>query len=207
MQSSKLFWDRVAPKYAEKPISNPDAYQETLARTRSYLGRDDSVLELGCGTGSTALTLSDAVAEILGTDISSGMIDIAREKTRTQGIENARFMVATADDLTAAGERRFDVVMAFNLMHLVPDAEATLDDVATLLKPGGLFISKTPCLGRKLYFWPLIKAMQLVGKAPFVRFLKVETYDLMIEAAGFEIIETGLYPPSAPNRFVVARKT
>ena len=48
--------------------------------------------------------------------------------------------------------------------------------------------------------------MQLVGKAPFVRFLQVSEIDHMLVAAGFEIVETGLYPPTTPSRFVVARK-
>ena len=75
-----------------------------------------------------------------------------------------------------------------------------------LLKPGGLFISKTPCIGGKWYFRPIIGAMQLIGKAPYLRYLKVDEYDALIRAAGFEIVETGLYPPTAPSRFVVARK-
>jgi len=74
------------------------------------------------------------------------------------------------------------------------------------LKPGGLFISKTPCIGGKWYFRPIIGAMQLIGKAPYLRYLKVDEYDALIRAAGFEIVETGLYPPTAPSRFVVARK-
>jgi hypothetical protein len=39
-----------------------------------------------------------------------------------------------------------------------------------------------------------------------VRFLKVAQLDHMMVAAGFEIVETGLYPPRTPSRFIVARK-
>ena len=41
---------------------------------------------------------------------------------------------------------------------------ATLAMVHELLPEGGLFISKSPCIGGKWYFRPLIRAMQLVGK-------------------------------------------
>ena len=70
MQDATLFWDRIAPKYAKSPVRDQQAYEATLARTRSYLGAEDKVLELGCGTGSTALILADAVAEYTATDLS-----------------------------------------------------------------------------------------------------------------------------------------
>lgn len=86
------------------------------------------------------------------------------------------------------------------------NAEDTLSRIHHLLKPGGLYISKTVCLKRRAWlFAPLVKLMQLVGKAPFVRFFSFDTLEDSIRSAGFEIIETGTYP--APySRFVVARK-
>ena len=53
-----------APKYAKSPIKDVPAYEYTLGRTRSYLKPTDAVLELGCGTGGTALKLADAVAHL-----------------------------------------------------------------------------------------------------------------------------------------------
>ena len=47
MQDATLFWDRIAPKYAKSPVRDQQAYEATLARTRSYLGAEDKVLELG----------------------------------------------------------------------------------------------------------------------------------------------------------------
>ena len=72
--SATYFWDRHAAKYAEKPIADPTAYEEKLARVRSLLRATDHVLEIGCGTGSTALRLAPGVAKITATDVSSGMI-------------------------------------------------------------------------------------------------------------------------------------
>ncbi|MCG8445153.1 MAG: class I SAM-dependent methyltransferase [Hyphomicrobiales bacterium] len=56
------------------PVRDVEAYEYTLERTRSYLAKTGRVLELGCGTGSTALLL----AGITGNDISPNMIGIAR---------------------------------------------------------------------------------------------------------------------------------
>ena len=203
--TNAAFWDRIAPRYARQPISNMDAYEATMARVKTHLSETDTVLELGCGTGSTALLLAPFVKEYEGTDISGGMIDIALEKAWNRSAPNVKFRKAGVDPSEHADSQP-DTVLAFNLLHLVPDTEATLAMVHDLLPEGGLFISKTPCIGAKWYYRPLVKAMQLVGKAPFVRFLKVSELDHMMVAAGFEIVETGLFPPSTPSRFIVARK-
>lgn len=199
------FWDKIAPKYAKTPISNLDAYEETLARVRTYLKPDADVLELGCGTGSTALKLCQDTGTYEATDISQGMIDIANAKLDGQSGTQPRFRVAgmNADDYANTTP---DTVLAFNLLHLVPDLEGALSMVHDLLPSGGLFISKTPALAEKWYFGPLIRIMRAIGKAPFVRSVGVDEIDRLITDAGFRILETGLYPPKIPSRFVVAQK-
>lgn len=199
------FWDRIAPKYAKSAISNPGAYEETLARTRSHLGSGARVLELGCGTGSTALKLAPGTARYVGTDISDGMIGIARGKP-SKGESRPEFRTAASVARAFAGEG-FDTVLAFNLFHLVPDLKADLAAIHAHLPEGGLFISKTPALKGRWYLRRLVLAMRPVGQVPgSVRFLGVGELDAMIAAAGFRIVETRLYPPSTPSRFVVGRK-
>ena len=199
------FWDRIAPKYAKSKISNPGAYEETLARVRTYLSPDQSVLELGCGTGSTALLLAEGAGDYTATDISSGMIEIANGKLPDHQGKAPTFRVGGVSPSDYAGER-YNTVLAFNLLHLLPDLKGGLGLARDLLPEGGLFISKTPCIGGKWYFRPMVKVMQLFGRAPYVSFLDVDELDRMIEQAGFRIIETGLYPPTTPSRFIVARK-
>ncbi len=203
MKPDAPFWDRLARKYSAQPIKDQASYQTTLDRTRSYLGGDDAVLELGCGTGTTALILSDAVARYTASDFSSGMIEIAEEKREDEGVGNVKFRVAELGDHVAAGER-YDAVMGFNLFHLLPDPAQAFQEVRTLLKPGGYFISKTVCLKRKWFLRPVIWTMQRLGKAPYVGFLSGGDVENMLAQAGFEIVETGDYP--AISHFVVARK-
>ena len=203
--SDAAFWDRLARKYAKQPIGDMDAYETTMERTRQYLGADDSVLEIGCGTGLTALLLADAVADYHGTDISPDMITIANEKLVDEPKPSVRFSVS--DSLVSdEGRGTLDAVLGFNILHLVDETEATASRVRDLLKPGGYFISKTPCLGHKWYLRPLIAAMRLVGKAPFVRSFKTSELENLVTDAGFEIVETGHYPPKLPSLFIVARK-
>lgn len=198
------FWDRIAPRYAKSPISNVDAYEATLARVRPYLGPKSKVLELGCGTGMTALKLHQNTASYTATDISTGMIEIARERLTDLEGPLPAFEVGgvSAADMQA---HEANTVLAFNLLHLVPNLETMLADVHAALPKDGIFISKSPALGEKWYLKPVIGVMRMLGKAPYVRSFKIAELDQMIEAAGFRIDETALFG-SMPNRFMVARK-
>lgn len=211
MQDALKFWDSAAEKYAKSPISDMDAYEYTLGRTRSYLRKDDHVLEVGCGTGSTALLLADSVAHITASDLSGNMIAIARNKAQQQGVENVDFV---ASDMfgPAIGKETYDVVMALNLIHLLEDTPAVMKRFGTLVKPGGYFISKTVCKpGRGLPFkfrmmlWAL-PLMQMFGMAPFVKFMEISELERHITEAGFKIMETGNHPVAPPSRYVVAQK-
>lgn len=202
------FWDRIARKYAADAIADPAGYERTLERTRHYLKAGDAVLEVGCGTGTTALKLAPSVARIVATDISSEMIAIAREKAAAESCANVAFEVAGAD----AADRpdgSFDVALGFNVLHLVAARDAVLRNVHRLLKPGGLFITKTPCLALMgLPVRLLVPVMQTFGKAPYVAFFTDEELEREIAAAHFEIVERARHGSRGKDArpFLVARK-
>lgn len=211
MTDQTKFWDKIAEKYAKDPIADMDGYTYTLDRTRSYLSPTDRVLELGCGTGSTALLLADSVAKITASDLAPNMIRIAKEKAEKEGTTNIDFLAADLFD-PANEQGPFEAVLAHNLLHLVETLPEALNRINGLLKPGGLFISKTFCvdpdrLTAKIRAMRVIlPIMQMVGKAPFVAFMTSTEYERHISEAGFKIIETGNYPATEPRRYVVAKK-
>lgn len=205
MRDPAEFWNKRADGYAKKAIQDTGSYQETLERTRAHLSPSNRVLEIGCGTGTTALLLAPSVDRITATDLSSRMIEIARGKAGSQGVENVDFRSGTLfdDDLE---KESFDAVLAFNLLHLLEDLPGALRRIRELLKPGGAFVSKTVCLAEQSRLWGLLLAvMRPLGLAPPVRCLEVAELEGDIIGAGFEIVETGFYPPSPPSRFIVAR--
>lgn len=210
MQNAADFWDKVAPKYAKSPIADMDAYTYTLERTRSYLSADDRVLEVGCGTGSTALLLAGNVKHITASDVSPKMIEVGAQKARDQDVPNVTFVTAELFD-EAIDDGPYDVVMAFNMLHLLEGPREAIRRINGLLKPGGLFISKTVCrpgADAPLKFRlmrVILPVMQLLGKAPYVNFMEVEELEGMIASEGFKIVESGTHP--APSRYIVARKT
>ncbi|KAB2850175.1 MAG: class I SAM-dependent methyltransferase [Hyphomicrobiaceae bacterium] len=201
------FWDRVARKYARDPIKDMAGYTRTLGSTRQRLRETDTVLELGCGTGTTALSLAPAVARLVGTDVSGEMIAIAREKAGAQGCGNVAFEVAPADHAFRA-DGAFDAVLAFNVLHLIADRSAAFQQAVRALKPGGLFISKTPCLSEMNPLLRLaVPVARLVGKAPHVAFFSALELESEIERVGFEIIERARHGSGRkdPRIFIVAR--
>ncbi len=203
------FWDRISRKYARDAIADQGGYERTLDRTRALLKPDDQVLELGCGTGTTALRLAGDVRSYLATDLSAGMIEIAREKQSVNAVPNLDFQIATAEaSILEAG--RFNAVLGFNYLHMVRDVPGTLRRIHTLLAPGGLFISKTPCLGdmNPLLSLVLLPAMRAIGKAPYVSVFRQAELCRLVSSAGFDLIATENHASRGNDRrpCIVARK-
>lgn len=202
------FWDKIARRYAARPVSDMAGYTRTLERTRAFVRPGDRVYEFGCGTGTTALALAPSLTEILATDASPVMIEIAREKAAAQNCPNVRFEVGTPD-APSAGDGLFDVVLGFNVLHLTLDLDAALAGIRDRLKPGGFFISKTPCLSEMN---PLIRIAVPVawffGKAPDVAFFDAQALEAEIKAAGFEVVERDRHGSRRkdPRIFLVARR-
>jgi ubiquinone/menaquinone biosynthesis C-methylase UbiE len=207
--SDARFWDRSSRKYARSAIADPNGYERTLERARAHLQPGDSVLELGCGTGTTALRLADGVRSYLATDISGGMIAIAEEKLAVESIPALSFRTATAEELVHE-ESRFDAVLGFNYLHLVRNVPGTLRSIHVLLKPGGLFISKTPCLGdmNPLIRLLLLPAMRAIGKAPHVSSLGASALEQLIIGAGFDVLVRESHASKGKDQrpYIVARK-
>jgi len=206
MTTAENFWNKIAHSYAKSPVRDMASYDQTMERTRAYLNTDDQTLELGGGTGTTALRLADAVGHITSTDISTEMIAIARGKADSEGVDNVTFRRAAIND-AADAHGPYDAVLAFNLLHLIEDLPGALTDIHAMVKPGGLFISKSGCLAEKgWYLRVMVRAMRMIGKAPYVGFLTIRDLDDQVEQTGFKIIETRTFPGMAPTRFIVARR-
>ena len=208
MPTASQFWDRVAERYAASTISNLEAYEHTLSRTLAHLGPGDRVLEIGCGTASTAIRLAPSVGTCIATDYAAEMVRIGREKLARGGPPNLRILRAGPGD-GSLPEGPFGDQLAFSLLHLLPDLPATLAEVRGLLRPGGLLISKTPCLGGP---WqalrPVLGLMRLAGRAPAtVRFLPPARLERALTAAGFAIVEAADHNTRPVRRFVVAQRT
>ncbi|MDX1497914.1 MAG: class I SAM-dependent methyltransferase, partial [Salinisphaeraceae bacterium] len=164
MKKTTRFWNLIANHYAKQPVADQASYERKLEITRDYLKPDMSVFEFGCGTGSTAIAHAPYVKQILATDISPKMIDIAQSKAEAAGVNNINFVCAAIDDYDIADASQ-DVVMAHSILHLVENKQAIIQRVHQILKPDGLFITSTACIGDMGWGYKLMGLLMPIGAA------------------------------------------
>jgi ubiquinone/menaquinone biosynthesis C-methylase UbiE len=203
------FWDRTAVQYAADPIADVAGYEATLRRVQGLLSTDQDVLEIGCGTGTTALRLAPFTRRLHATDVSSRMIDIARDKLAAKPVPQLSFAVADAEAAVARpGE--YDAVLAFNLLHLVTDLDRALGLALQALRPGGLLISKTACLAEMnpLIPWLAVPVMRMIGKAPRVLCFDADSLQWAMTRSGLEVLTVERHGTRGKDFrvFIVARK-
>jgi 2-polyprenyl-3-methyl-5-hydroxy-6-metoxy-1,4-benzoquinol methylase len=184
---AEKFWDWIAKSYDD------EVGEQTVAFTRAHLTKNDSVLDYGCARGAYTAALAGDVGEIRGIDISAKMIQHARE--RVQGI---RFEQATIFDV----EGPYDVVLAYNVLHVAEDTERVVARISQLLSDGGRFISVTPCMKEQLslrFVGALITGLRIL------RLRKFSVQDLKRTISGhLDIIQTESL--SLHHVLIVARK-
>ncbi|MEM7467871.1 MAG: class I SAM-dependent methyltransferase [Pseudomonadota bacterium] len=207
MNNSDPFWDKIAEKYANKPVSDEVTYQRKLTETQEFLNEGMRVLEFGCGTGTTAIHHAPHVAHIDAIDISENMLNIGRSKAEHAKISNITFSRGTLHDFGADSES-LDAVLGLNVIHLLPNRREVIAEVARILKPGGLFISTTGCLGSSVFRFikfavPLGKFLRLM---PDVFVLTEAELTTEIQKTGFSIERQWHHGPQNIAVFIVARK-
>ena len=95
---------------------------------------------------------------------------------------------------------------AFNVLLYLPDLPAALARIQELLKPGGVFLSATDCLGARPSVMGLKKLVKSrTGSMPYVAFLTRRGLERRIARSGFTVLERENLFPNPPNLFVAAR--
>lgn len=205
MSRPAKFWDRIAERYAKRPIADEEAYERKLEITRRYLRPDMRVLEFGCGTGSTAILHAPHVGRIHAIDISAKMLDIAKRRADEAGVGNVNFEQLTLEQL-GAGEESFDAVLGLSVLHLLDDRNAAIAEVHRLLKPGGAFISSTACVGDMAKIFGLILPVgAFFGAIPQLKVFTRNELETSLKDAGFEI-DHAWQPGKGKAVFIVAKK-
>ena len=205
MTTSAKFWDKIAEKYAQQPIADEAAYQKKLAVTRDYLRPDMKVLEIGCGTGSTAILHVPYVKHIRAIDFSANMIAIARGKAQAKNTYNVTFEQASIEDLNVPNQS-LDAVLGLSILHLLRDKKAAIALVYQMLKPGGIFVTSTACMGDTMGWFKLIAPIgQFFRVFPSVAVFTTQELETSLTGAGFEL-DYQWQPSKGKAVFIVAKK-
>jgi 2-polyprenyl-3-methyl-5-hydroxy-6-metoxy-1,4-benzoquinol methylase len=208
MGSEKL-WDRMATKWDKPGVSLGEKDIKLIDKTKKYLDAGSVVLDYGCATGSICFELAGTAKAVYGVDFSSKMIDIAKSKALENKTPNVIFINGSIFNETLKNGS-FDVITAFSIMHLVEDAPQVFERINKLLKPGGVFISETPCMGNgrllsTLIEFPLFLASK-TGMVPRINFFKAKGLADTITKANFKIVENNDLSSGAITEVYISAK-
>ncbi len=132
-------WDKAAAYYE-------GFWREQLAPAQrrllelAALQPGERVLDIACGTGLVTFPAAKAVGaggEVVGTDISQGMVDLVRQLAADRSVANVAFDRMDAEDLSALPDASFDAVLTGLGLMYVPDVLQALKEQLRVLKPGG----------------------------------------------------------------------
>lgn len=131
--------------YPEPELARvPDATVESFAGVANHwaLGRVEPgavVLDLGCGAGTDLLIaaqMTGPTGRAIGVDMTSAMLDRARESASAMGLDNVELHEALIEALPIR-DASVDAVISNGVIDLVPDKDAVLDEIDRVLRPGG----------------------------------------------------------------------
>lgn len=112
-------------------------------RLTSYIGNEQRVLDLGCGTGALTLRAAQKGAHVVGIDINPGMLEIARKRAKAEGLEpDIELREMGVAELDGEEPASFDVVMSGLCFSELTEEELSyaLKETKRILKPGGLLL-------------------------------------------------------------------
>ncbi|MES2462899.1 MAG: methyltransferase domain-containing protein, partial [Armatimonadota bacterium] len=190
--SAKEQFDRQAVHYNSQWAGWSD---ETLQRMLALADPQYSwqVLDVATGSGFTALAFAPLVSEVVGADLSPGMLAQAANRTREEGITNVSWVESPAEKLPFE-DGAFDLVTVRIAPHHFTDIRAFLSETRRVLKPGGIFIvgdTTVPDASSEAADWQ--NRVERERDSSHVANLTPETWRSLTEAAGFTVtdLETG----------------
>lgn len=205
MNKTEKFWDKIANRYDQIEQKDEQIRIKIIEKTKQYLKISDNVLDYGCGTGLMSNEIAGNVKMIRAIDISSKMIEIAKRKADERKIENIDYVRSTIfDERYKRGS--FDVILAFYILHLVEDPQNVIQQINELLKPGGLIISATPCMGKNTFLSIGLSLLSKIGLIPNFRRFKTSELENSIANGNFETVETECLHRYGQQYFIVAKK-
>src|SRR3954471_19965590 len=100
---------------------------------------EQRLLDIATGGGHTALAFAPHVREVVATDLTPRMLEVAEAFIREQGVGNVTFQVADAEALPFPAAD-FEIVTTRIAPHHFPNPYQYVREVARVLKPGGVFV-------------------------------------------------------------------
>ena len=175
-------WDWYAPIYKRAMRAEERSYA-FLYRRIPKLIRGKEVLELATGPGALAKRIAPVTKHMLATDYSEGMIAEAKKGACSN---NLRFEVADALSLPYA-DASFDAVVIVNALHLLPEPERALREMARVLRPDGVLIAPNFVKQRESLLTRFWEALLSLAGLRFANQWTPEEYLDFLKKNGWEV--------------------
>jgi SAM-dependent methyltransferase len=166
-----------------RPFSTP-IFDEALSVISGYLASDSRILDIGCGPGRELRRVAALVprGEVVGVDLAAGMVEVAHETARSQGIDNCAFFQADAGELPTTLAGRFDLVYSSLAHHHFPDPDAAAANALRCLRAGGIYCVIDP---GPAWFNALSAPLGRLGDPGWIGWKTPEEFRSLLEGAGF----------------------
>ncbi|MFO1266899.1 MAG: bifunctional 2-polyprenyl-6-hydroxyphenol methylase/3-demethylubiquinol 3-O-methyltransferase UbiG [Rubrivivax sp.] len=130
-----------------------------------------SALDVGCGGGILAEAMAERAASVLGIDLATKPLGVARLHALERGVPNVEYREVAAEALAAERPQSFDVVTCMEMLEHVPDPGSVVAACAQAVKPGGWVFFST--LNRN----PLAFVQAIIGAEYLLRLLPQGTHE------------------------------
>ncbi len=186
------WWD---PDGESRPLHDLNPVRAAYVAARVDL-RNARVADVGCGGGLLSEAVARAGARVTGIDLGDKVIEIARLHLHESRLETPNldvdYRVQSSAELAAAEPERFDAVCCMELIEHVPDPAALVQDLARMVKPGGVVVmstlNRTPAaFGAAILGAEYITRMLPRGTHHYAQFLKPSELGRLMRHAGLEL--------------------
>ena len=178
-----MFWDKVSGVYdLFENFYNKSVYQSTGESVAKYIKNSDRVLECACGTGAISIFIAPVCKELIVSDYSVGMLKQAKKKLKNY--DNIDYRRVDITDIEAE-DNSFDVVVAGNVIHLLPNPQRAMNELTRVCKDGGRLVIPTYINGDEGTNKLAVKFLEKLG-ASFKCQFDAESYEKFFEDMGYK---------------------
>ncbi len=198
-----MFWDRISSFYDFfETVYNGKVYNGLGKSIAKEINQSDAVLECACGTGAISQYIAPRCRSLLASDFSYNMLKRAHKKVGR--CSNVRLMHADITGLKCKDDR-FDKVVAGNVIHLLDDPKAAVDELVRVCKPHGKIIIPTYInrSGDKVSM--VVRLLEMAG-ADFKRQYDFQSYKKFFKSAGYSDIKFYIVEGRMPCAVAVITK-
>ncbi len=134
-----------------------------------YIDPGQTVVDLGCGSGTFTIAMAKMVGEsgrVIAVDLQDEMLQMVKQKAVKEGLDSRITTHKSEPDRIGISDK-VDFALAFYMIHEVPDVDAVLMEVASLLKPSGKLLIAEPLIHvSESSFKKTVDAAGLAGLRP-----------------------------------------